>query len=217
MMNGKSFIYAVLVGVLFLLLQGWWGVYEARKLIEPNFAVAATSSTVTVSATVAANISCSTSATSTAFGTLNDAAITTSSPNVSSTMACANSALGCTLYVNDVGSGSQPGLWNSTSSYLIPSPNAAFSATTTLVAGTEGYGVNATTTGAGSGGTLSLNPRYNVSGNTVGGLTTTTSILASSTATTSGREVVVTHKAAIAASTPAGTYNDTITYQCTAN
>jgi hypothetical protein len=206
---------AVALVAAFLLFQTWQASYETVS--RPNFAVAATSSTVTVSASVAATISCSTSATSTAFGTLTDASVFTSSPNVSSTMSCANSSAGCTLYVKDAGSGSNPGLWNSTSSSLIESPNAAFDATSTLVAGTEGYGIQATTTSAGSGATLTLAARYNQSGNTVGGLTLTNTTLASASATSSGREVVVTHKAAIATVTPAGTYNDTITYECTAN
>jgi hypothetical protein len=126
-------------------------------------------------------------------------------------MSCSNSSAGCTLYVKDQGSGSNPGLWNATSSYLIAS------ASTTLAAGTEGYGLQATSTVTGSGATLSFNPTYNKIGNNVGGLLRTNVTLASTNATSSNREAVVTHKAAIAATTPAGTYNDTITYECTAN
>jgi len=86
-----------------------------------------------------------------------------------------------------------------------------------LVAGTEGYGIQAATTTAGSGGTLSLNSRYVQTGNTVGGLTTTTLTLASSSQPTSNREVVVTHKAAVSGLTPAGLYQDIITYECLSN
>lgn len=201
--------------VVFLLFQIWQASYETVS--SPNFAVAATSSSVTVSASVTATISCSTSVGSTSFGTLTDSSVATASPNVSSTIACANSGSGCALYVKDTGNGTNGGLWNASSSYLIPSPNAAFSATSTLVAGTEGYGINATTTAAGSGATLTLAARYNQSDNTVGGLTLTNNTLANANATSSGREVIVTHKAAISASTVAGAYNDTITYECTAN
>jgi hypothetical protein len=133
-------------------------------------------------------------------------------------MSCANSGLGCSLFVKDAGSGSNPGLYKSTSpTYLIPSPNAAFDATATLSAGTDGYGIQAATTSAGTGGTLTLNNRYNQSGNTVGGLTLTDLTLASSTVDISGREVLVTHKAAVNANALAGSYSDTITYSCVAN
>lgn len=210
-----SLVSVVAIFAAFLFFQIWQASYEAVSY--PNFATAATSSQVTVSANVAATISCSTSATSTSFGTLTDSAVATASPNVSSTMACTNSSAGCTLYVKDAGSGSNAGLWNSAASSLIESPDSSFSATSTLVAGTEGYGIQATTTTAGSGATLTIATRYNQSGNTVGGLATTTLTLASASATSSGREVIVTHKAAIAAGTPAGSYSDTITYECTAN
>ena len=125
----------------------------------------------------------------------------------------------------DAGSGSNPGLWNSTSSAIIGSSNASYAASSTLVAGTVGYGVRATTTTAGSGGTLGIAARYNTglangllgSAQDVGGLSITAITLASSTATYDGREIIVTHKAAIASDTPGGNYNDTITYGCTAN
>jgi hypothetical protein len=100
---------------------------------------------------------------------------------------------------------------------LIESPNATFTATSTLVAGTEGYGIQATTTAAGSGATLTIAAKYLQTGDTVGGLTTTNGTLASNNATSSNREVVVTHKAAIANTTPSGNYNDTITYSCFTN
>jgi len=172
----------------------------------------------------AGTISCSTNVASTGFDMLLSSAVSTSTPNASTTMSCTYAA-GCTLYVKDAGGGSNPGLWNSTSSWLIKSPNAAYSATTTLIAGTEGYGVRATTTAAGSGAALSLALRYNTgatgdllgSVNDVGGLSLTDLTLASTTASTSSREVVVTHKAAINSVTPAGTYSDTITYSCLAN
>jgi hypothetical protein len=171
---------------------------------------------VTVTATVTTSVTCSLSTTTTAFGTIDSNAIYTSSPNVTTTVSC-NPSGGCQVQINDTGGNNQPGLWNSSASYLIPSPNAAFNETATLVAGTKGYGIQAATTSAGSGATLTLNPRYNQTGNTVGGLTTTTIQLASSTSPTANREVVVTHKVAIDGLTPAGLYNDTITYNCVSN
>jgi hypothetical protein len=173
--------------------------------------------TVTVSATVTTSVTCTLSTSTTSFGTIDHNQVYTSSPNVTTTVSC-NPAAGCTVSINDAGSGSNPGLYKSTSpTYLIPSPNSAYSATATLVAGTEGYGIQAATTTAGSGGTLSLNPRYNQTGNTVGGLTTTSIVLASSSEPVANREVVVTHKAAVSGLTPAGSYQDTITYSCTSN
>ena len=172
--------------------------------------------TVTVTATVTTTVTCALSTTTTAFGTIDSSAVYTSSPNVTTTVSC-NPAAGCQVKINDQGSGSQPGLWNSSASHLIPSPNSAFSATATLVAGTEGYGIQAATTSAGSGGTLSINVRYNQTGNTVGGLTTTTIILASSSQPVANREVVVIHKAAVSGLTPAGSYQDTINYSCSSN
>lgn len=176
------------------------------------------SSTVTVSATVASSVTCSTDITSTAFGTLTSTAITTSTATASTTLSC-NVGLGCTLSINDAGNAVNGGLSTSSPAYLIPSPNAAFSATATLVAATEGYGIIGTTTAAGSGGTLGVAARYlqTFTGNTVGGLTTSTLTLVSSTAAVSGREVLVRHKAAISGTTQAASYTDTITYSCTSN
>ncbi len=160
---------------------------------------------------VVGTVSCSSNISSTDFGTLTDASISTAAPNASTTMSCTY-ASGCTLYVKDAGSGSQPGLYKSTSpTYTI------VSATATLSAGTDGYGLQATTTAAGSGGTLSINIIYNKTGNNVGGLSLTDVVLASSTAAITDREVVVTHKAAISAIATAGSYSDTITYSCVGN
>lgn len=164
-------------------------------------------------ASVTATVSCSTNISSTSFGALDASSVFTSSPNASTTISCSGTSGGCTLYVKDVGGGGNPGLWNSTSSVLIPSPNAAFSATSTLVAGTDGYGIQATTTASG----LTLAARYNQSGNTVGGLTLSDAVLASSGADVSSSTVVIIHKAAVNANTLSGSYNDTITYSCTVN
>lgn len=222
----KNFIIYSLVGfTVILLFVGVFGIFGIGDFILPEETSAATSTTVTVSASVTAALSCSTNVTATALGTLTDASISTASPNASTTMSCTNSSAGCTLYINDSGNGTDGGLWNSTSSALVESPNASFSASSTLAAGTEGYGIRATTTTSGSGGILGVATRYNIvaanglagSANDVGGLTTSTKTLASSTAAVTGREMVVTHKAAVATATPGGTYDDTITYSCLGN
>lgn len=167
---------------------------------------AVSSSTVTVSATVASSVSCSTDNTSTAFGTLTTATIATSTPNASTTISC-NTGLGCTLSVNDANAG----LATSSPAYTIPTRRGALSAAT------EGYGIRATTTATGSGGTLGVKSIYSVEGNNVGELNTTSTVLASSTASISSREVVVYHRAAISGTTQAASYADTITYSCAGN
>ncbi|MGC8776163.1 MAG: hypothetical protein ACP5QN_02545, partial [Minisyncoccia bacterium] len=163
-------------------------------------------------ASAAATVSCSTNVTSTSFGNITTGSIFTSSPNVSSTISCSGTASGCSLYVQDAGNGSNPGLYKSTSpTYLIVSTDATLSGTS------DGYGIQAATTTAGSGGILTLNSKYNKTGNDVGGLTTTTITLASSTADVTGREVIITHKASVSGTSPSGDYSDTITYSCVAN
>ncbi len=175
---------------------------SSTNFLYSSYALAAISSGNTVS--------CTTNIASTAFGTLLTTQIATSSQNASSTMTC-NGVLGCTLYVQDVGNGTSPGLATSSPAHLIPS------ASTTLVAGAEGYGIQATSTAAGSGGSLGFNPTYYVNGNVVGGLSTSTILLASSTSAVTNREVLITHKVAISGITPVATYADTITYSCIAN
>jgi hypothetical protein len=177
---------------------------------------AQTTGTVTVTATVPTSVTCAFSTTTTSFGTIDPSNVYTSSPNVTTTVSC-NPAAGCQVQVKDQGNGTYGGLYNSAANYLIPSPAAGFPPTATLVAGTEGYGIQAATTTAGSGGTLSLNSIYNQTGNTVGRLSTTSVILASSSQPVANREIVVTHKAAVSVLTPAGTYQDTITYDCISN
>lgn len=172
---------------------------------------------VSVSATVSTSVTCNVSTTTTAFGNINASAVYTSSPNVTTTVSC-NPGAGCTVTIKDQGDNTNGGLWKSDSpTYLIPSPASGFPATATLVAGTDGYGVQAATTTAGSGGTLSLNSIYTYGGDTVGKLATTTQTLASSSQPVANRQVVVTHKAAVSGLAYAGNYADTITYSCASN
>lgn len=202
--------------VLFITASWFWPSLEI--LVSPPEEVsAATTSAVTVTASVTATISCSTDQSSTAFGTLTSSVITTSTPSASSTMSCANAASGCSFYVKDAGNASNGGLATTSPAYLIRSPNAAGDATSTLVAGTEGYGIQAATTTVGSGAALGVVARYLQTGNTVGRLDITNQTVASTTATSSSREVKTAHKAAISSVTPAGSYSDTITYECSAN
>ena len=171
---------------------------------------------ICATASAPASVTCNVSTTTIAFGALNSGSITTASPSVSSSVTCSGD-LGCSITLNDAGNGSNPGLSTSSPAYLIPSPNASYSATTTLAAGTEGYGAQATTTAAGSGALLGLSGLYNFSGNIVGGLTTTTQTLASSSASSSAREVILTLKTAISSTTQTASYADTLTLSCTGN
>ena len=216
------FNFSLAVVISFVLLS-WVGGLPGISQILTDYASAATSAAVTVTASVSTAISCATDQTTTSFGTLTSSAVSTSTSNASTTMSCVNAAAGCTLSLQDAGgtgTNSNPGLWNSTSSALIESPNAAFSASATLAAGTEGYGIQATTTTAGNGATLGIVLRYRqdlLGLNGVGGFSTTSITVASTTASSSAREIVVTHKAAISTETPGGTYADTITYSCVSN
>jgi len=210
----------ILLGIVMSIVGGvalFNAVFSTYEMIKyPDYATAATSSNVTVSAAISTSISCSTSIGSTDFGTWTNTEIKTAASNASSTMACANTSGGCNLYVKDVGSTTAAGLWKAPDS--IESPNAAFDATTTLADGTEGYGIKAATTTVGSGALFGIPARYrNTGANDIGGLQITNTAIATTTATTSGREIIVTHMAAIAAGTPSGSYSDTITYECTAN
>ncbi|HUW71874.1 MAG TPA: hypothetical protein VMV66_01620 [Candidatus Humimicrobiaceae bacterium] len=162
------------------------------------------SSTVTIGVP---EVSCSVSATSTAFGLLTASEVSTSTPNINVSMSCTDTASGCTLSVQGTGSSTEPGLWNSGASHLIASSD------TTLSLGTEGYGIQATS----SDGGWTLSPKYLVTGNQVGGLTIAMTTLASSTEDISTSTVTVTHKAARSASTPTGSYQDSIVYSCTPN
>jgi hypothetical protein len=191
--------------ILIALLMGYM-IFESFVYL----ASAQTTGTVTVTASVPTSVTCAFSTTTTAFGTIDPSAVYTSSPDVTITVSC-NPSAGCQVKVKDQGNGTNPGLYNSTADYLIQSQDA------TLSPGTEGYGIQAATTTAGSGSTLSLNPKYNKTGYNVGGLTISYTILATSSSPTANREVVVTHKAAVSGLTPAGNYQDTITYDCVSN
>jgi hypothetical protein len=161
----------------------------------------ADASSVTVSASVTQTVTCNTVATSTSFGTLTSGAVATATPNATTSVAT-NDPIGMTLTVVD----SNAGLATTSPAYTIHSTTA------TLAAGTEGYGIQATSTAG-----ITVAAVFNKTGNDVGALATTTQTLASSSATISSSVVTVTHLAAISGTTPAGSYTDSITYSCTGN
>ena len=192
----KRVLFAGILGLMIVFVVGW---FLSADLVEGD-------GTVEVTATVG-EVTCSVSVTSTAFGNLDLGTINTSTPDILTTMACDAVPSGCTLYVKDTGSGSNPGLWNNSASYLVTSTDAALSA------GTDGYGIQAAT----SSGTWTINSKYEVTGINVGGLTITDTTYASSSSQLSTSTATTTHKAAISSSTTAGSYEDNITYSCTAN
>src|SRR3989339_897585 len=195
--NKKIYVIAFIIGSFFL-LTNW---------LASNINIANADQAITVSASISSSVSCSAAPTTTAFGTLTTSSVHTSNTPVTATTSC-NYAAGCTISVYDVGQGAgQPGLYSESAGDLVESATAGLSA------GTEGYGIQAATTGTGSGGTLTLNAIYDKSGDNIGGLFTSGSAeqLASSTLPIANREVQVTHKAAISGLTKAGAYADTIT------
>ena len=204
--NKKILTFCALIGVLIF----------ADYFLPVNFVQG---DDVTVSATISTSVSCSPSTTTTSFGTLTTAVVTTSTPDVTLTMSC-NYASGCTLRVKDTGDFSaNPCLHSTTSADEIGSANVAYDDTATLVIGTEGYGIQAVTNATGTGGTLTIAARYDHSAtSTVGGLEITDVDISSSTIPIAGRETVIKHKAAISGLTKAATdYADVLTYSCTGN
>jgi hypothetical protein len=192
----KTLIILALLGILI----GW-------NFPEPAI------SAVTVSATVSSTmVSCTTPDTSTAFGTIDNTTVATSSPDATTTVSSSGAIY---LKIYDAGDGSaNPGLYKNPD--LIESPNASYDATATLVAGTEGYGIQATTTGT----TLVMRPKFNwvTTTDIVGGIpygSGNATTVASSASAVSSEVVRVVHKASVNVATPGGSYSDTITYTCT--
>jgi hypothetical protein len=149
-------------------------------------------------------ITCSLSATSTSFSSLSPSAVSTSSPDITITI---TSSGGFQINVKDAGNGTNPGLYKSTTpTYLISSGDA------TLSAGTDGYGIQATTTNS----SISINVKYNKNGDDVGGLSLTDVVLATSSVGVSNATINIKHKASVSSLAPTGDYQDTITYTCTA-
>lgn len=171
---------------------------------------------VTVTATVNSALSCAVAGTSISFGTLTTGAISTASQTTTTTLSC-NNGSGCTLYLDDVGYGGNPGLASTTAGYLIGSADGSYGDTATLAAGTEGYGLQVASSTGGSGGSVTIAARYLQTGNDVGGLEVAALAAASSSEAILDRVFVTVYKAAISSTTASSDYTDTITYSCLAN
>jgi hypothetical protein len=168
---------------------------------------------VTVNAVVDPRITCSFTGLTTTFASLTGP-VTTSNTNTTITVST-NAANGFNISVRDEGDGTNPGLYKSTvPTYLIGSADNSFSNTATLTNDVDGFGIQGSVSG-GSGATVTIDARFNQSGNTVGGLERTAINLASSNGAVASRVITIVHKAAVSGLAPAGVYTDTLTYVCT--
>ncbi|MFC1651780.1 hypothetical protein ACFL24_01325 [Patescibacteria group bacterium] len=166
---------------------------------------------VQLDGSIAPSITFTISATSSSFGELSTGSIATSTPDITLTVGT-NAGNGYLISVRNEGDTVNPGLYNNSASYLIGSTNATYDNTDTLVAGTEGYGIQS------SSGDATIDARYDQTGNDVGGLEITDQNLATYTTTmASNHTVTVVHKVAIASFSASGNYADTLTYIATAN
>lgn len=196
---------AFLTGLAILIFSeiGWF--------FSPNITKAATD-TVGISADITDSVSCSSEPAQTGFETLTVSAVFTATSTATTTMSC-NYSAGCTLYVKDAGDTSDPGLYNSGATDLIDS------ATETLTQGTEGYGIQAATTTAGSGVELLIDSAYKKTweSDDVGAFAITNQTLTSSDDPVSAKLTIVNFKATVSGLNASGNYLDTITFECTGN
>lgn len=115
-----------------------------------------------------------------------------------------NAYSGYQVYVSDQGNGSNGGLYNGSGSLIL-------SADMTLTAGVAGYGAQA------NSATAYVDPKYDLFGNTIGGLGTSSSPLFSNTMGVTGESTTVLFKAAMSPTTIAGEYSDIVYYTVTPN
>lgn len=174
---------------------------------------------IVYSATVDPSITASFSANASSFGTITTSAVADAATQIDITIGT-NGNSGFTATVYDAGDGTNPGLYKSAATTdLIGSTTSAYAdGPTTLAANTEGYGINAATSG-GSGATVTIASPYDSSPQ-VGGLevgTSAATTLASATGPCSGRIVSINAKAAIDSLIRAGSYQDTVTVIVTGN
>jgi len=167
--------------------------------------VIVTDEQVAVTGSIDPSLTFTLSANSTTFGTLTTGAVATATPSITLTVGT-NANSGYTISVKDQGTGAVAGLYNAGTSTNIASGTA------NLSAGTEGYGIQA------SSATATISSPYNVSSNNVGALSVNSTPLATySTVTASNHTISVAHLAAISLTTKPGAYTDTLTYYVTAN
>jgi hypothetical protein len=208
----KNLDVALVLGIgLVLAISGIMGMIELVAL--PDFASAATTATVGVTATVQEWITFSVNPTSVTLSpALVDTAGTTAvgSSTAITLNVGTNSADGWSISVNGAtaaGTCTNGGLVSGTSSICQPS------ATSTLAAGTDGYGANATSATSG----VAIAANYNYWGSTtVGELDTTASTFANKNSPNAATDVAsMKVYAACDSAQPSGSYTDTITLTAT--
>ena len=173
-----------------------------------------TNGSVTVTGVVPPTITFNLSSNSTSFGVMQIGTVNTSTPSTTLTLST-NAKSGAEISVYDQGNGTTSGMYSSLDNHTIPSSS------TTLTAGTEGYGINASVTSTnGTGGvvgSLTIQNPYNGTGNSVGALSTTSQELASTSSPLYIVTTQVNYLASISVTTPSGVYQDQVTYIATGN
>ncbi len=135
------------------------------------------------------------------IGTLSPTAVSSASNTLTLS---SNASNGSNISVIDTNAG----LYNIADSHKI------VSSTTTLSSGSEGYGINSSTTYSG----ITIQYPYNRTGNAVGALmSTSSSTLCSSTTVVNAASISVNYLASISNITPSGPYSDTVTFIATGN
>jgi hypothetical protein len=174
--------------------------------ITPNVASGAVSTTVVVTATVQEWINFTASATNTSM--------TPPLVNTAGVTAIGSSSVITLTSGTNAGGGFSVTVLSATGklTYGATSSIASGSPTTTIVAGTDGYGIQASST------MLTLGTNYWNSywaGNIVGAASTTAQTLCSTTTPAANAYTDVKFKAAAVATKAAGTYTDTLTFTMT--
>ncbi|MCL4392956.1 DUF2341 domain-containing protein [Patescibacteria group bacterium] len=173
---------------------------------EPTTSVSATVTDLTnnqlqLEVGVSPFITFSISSNSLNIGTLSPTSVSSTSNSLTLS---SNASNGSNISVFDVNAG----LYNTADSHKIASSTA------TLSAGSEGYGINASTTYSG----LNIQYPYNGTGDSVGALlSSASSILCSDTTTVNVASITVNYLASISNITPSGPYSDTVTFIATGN
>ncbi|NCN28328.1 hypothetical protein GW915_12235, partial [bacterium] len=143
------------------------------------------------------------------FGTLSGS-VATSSPNITFTIST-NAQSGYAITVQDEGSGTNPGLYKTAGgAYTIGSADYSYANSADL-GSVAGYGIQCSSASA------TCTSPYNVSGTNVGGYERTATSFATYSGTADNHTVTLTSKAKVSGSTPAGSYNDTVTVIATGN
>ena len=162
----------------------------------------------TVTGTVDPTITFSLDNTATNFGTIGTSVVT-STPNIVLTVST-NAGSGYTITVRDAGNNTNPGLYNSSASFMIGSADYSYNNSADL-GSVAGYGIQCSSASA------TCQSPYNVSGNNVGGYKLTAQNFATYSGAADNHTITITSKAKVTGSTPAGSYNDTVTVIATGN